>query len=73
MRLPCHAATCVVRLPGRLELVEPGPQPYRLITLAELPPLGALSLPRDPPAQPCPARIALSRGDCEQVSLSFSG
>jgi hypothetical protein len=41
--------------------------------VAELPPLGALSTPRDPPVQPCPVRIALSVGDCEQASLMFSG
>jgi hypothetical protein len=41
--------------------------------VAELPPLSALSTPRDPPAQPCPMRIALSSGDSEQASLMFSG
>jgi hypothetical protein len=41
--------------------------------MAKLPPLGALGLPRDPPALPCPACVALSSGDREQVSLSLSG
>jgi hypothetical protein len=60
-------------LPGRLEIVELGPQPDRIVTLAELPPLSTLSPPYDPPALPCQAGVALSGGDCEQVSLSFSG
>jgi hypothetical protein len=75
-RLPRHSATAslgyrVNRLPDRAEILEPGPQPYRLITVAELPPLGALSLAGDPPAKPRQVRVALSRGNRKQVSLSF--
>jgi hypothetical protein len=58
-----HWAIGITGLSDRPELLEPGPQPYCLITVAELPPLGALSLPGDPLATPRQARIALSRGD----------
>jgi len=41
--------------------------------VAELPPLGTLSAPLDPPVQPCTVCITLSLGECEQASLMFSG
>jgi hypothetical protein len=63
----------LMRLSGLPEILELGPQPDRLVAPAELPPLSALSPPDDPPTLPCEAGVALSGGDCEQVSLSFSG
>ena len=60
------------RLADRLELVEPGPQPDRLITPAELTPLSPDSPPQHLAVQLCPPGLALRGGVYQQASLSFS-
>jgi hypothetical protein len=55
-----------------MQLLEPAPQAYGLITLAELPPLGTLSLPGDPAVEQGPLRLPLRGGGREQQLVSLA-
>jgi hypothetical protein len=59
-------------LDGRMQPLEPAPQPYGLITPAELPPLCTLSLPGDPAVEQRPLRLPLRGGGREQQLVSLA-